>query len=58
MTPLLVLLFGFKPATAVGTDLLYAALTKSGGSWVITATAISTGRSPAAWRSAACRPPP
>ncbi|OHC67116.1 MAG: hypothetical protein A3H93_11890 [Rhodocyclales bacterium RIFCSPLOWO2_02_FULL_63_24] len=34
MTPLLVLLFGFKPATAVGTDLLYAALTKSGGSWV------------------------
>jgi uncharacterized membrane protein YfcA len=34
MTPLLVLLFGFKPATAVGTDLLYAAITKSGGSWV------------------------
>ena len=34
MTPLLVLLFGFKPATAVGTDLLYAALTKAGGSWV------------------------
>jgi len=34
MTPLLILLFGFKPATAVGTDLLYAALTKGGGSWV------------------------
>jgi uncharacterized membrane protein YfcA len=34
ITPLLVLLFGFKPATAVGTDLLYAAITKSGGSWV------------------------
>ena len=34
MTPLLVLLFGFKPATAVGTDLLYAAITKVGGSWV------------------------
>ena len=34
MTPLLVLLFGFKPVTAVGTDLLYAAITKSGGSWV------------------------
>ena len=31
MTPLLVLLFGVHPATAVGTDLLYAALTKSGG---------------------------
>ena len=31
MTPLLVLLFGVPPATAVGTDLLYAAFTKSGG---------------------------
>lgn len=31
MTPLLVLLFGVPPATAVGTDLLYAAATKSGG---------------------------
>ena len=34
MTPLLVLLFGVAPATAVGTDLLYAALTKSGGTLV------------------------
>ncbi len=34
MTPLLVLLFGISPATAVGTDLLYAAITKAGGSWV------------------------
>lgn len=33
MTPLLVLVFGVAPATAVGTDLLYAALTKMGGSW-------------------------
>ena len=32
MTPLLVLLFHVHPATAVGTDLLYAAITKSGGS--------------------------
>ncbi len=31
MTPLLVFLFGFKPAVAVGTDLLYAAITKTGG---------------------------
>jgi len=31
MTPLLVLVFGVHPATAVGTDLLYAALTKAGG---------------------------
>ena len=29
MTPLLVFLFGIHPATAVGTDLLYAAITKS-----------------------------
>ena len=31
MTPLLVLLFGVAPATAVGTDLLFAALTKTSG---------------------------
>ena len=34
MTPLLVLLFGVNPATAVGTDLLYAAVTKGGGTAV------------------------
>ncbi len=34
MTPLLVLMFGVSPTTAVGTDLLYAAITKSGGAWV------------------------
>ncbi len=34
MTPLLILLFGVHPATAVGTDLLYAAATKTGGSAV------------------------
>lgn len=32
MTPLLILLFGIHPGTAVGTDLLYAAVTKTGGS--------------------------
>lgn len=32
MTPLLILLFGINPATAVGTDLLYAAVTKTAGS--------------------------
>jgi uncharacterized protein len=31
MTPLLILLFSVHPATAVGTDLLYAAATKAGG---------------------------
>lgn len=34
MTPLLVLLFNVHPATAVGTDLLYAAITKSAGTAV------------------------
>jgi uncharacterized membrane protein YfcA len=34
MTPLLVFLFGFKPAVAVGTDLIYAAITKSAGVFV------------------------
>jgi uncharacterized membrane protein YfcA len=34
MTPLLVLLFGFHPGTAVGTDLLYASATKSVGTAV------------------------
>lgn len=34
MTPLLVLFFGISPATAVGTDLLYASLTKTVGGWV------------------------
>src|SRR6266508_3858155 len=34
MTPLLILLFGVHPATAVGTDLLFAAATKTGGSLV------------------------
>ena len=34
MTPLLILIFGISPATAVGTDLLYASLTKTMGGWV------------------------
>jgi uncharacterized membrane protein YfcA len=34
MTPLLILLFGIHPTTAVGTDLLYAAATKSAGTLV------------------------
>jgi uncharacterized membrane protein YfcA len=34
MTPILVLLFGVAPGTAVGTDLLYAAITKSNGTLV------------------------
>ncbi len=34
MTPLLVLLFGVQPLTAVGTDLLFASVTKSAGTLV------------------------
>src|SRR3954454_14306855 len=34
MTPLLALLFNINPATAVGTDLLYAAVTKTLGTLV------------------------
>src|ERR1700754_4707572 len=34
MTPLLILLFGVHPASAVGTDLLFAAATKTGGTLV------------------------
>lgn len=57
MTPLLVLLFGIHPAVAVGTDLLYAAITKAGGTlahslkgtvdWKITRL-LATGSIPAA----------
>ncbi|MEQ6342889.1 MAG: sulfite exporter TauE/SafE family protein [Gammaproteobacteria bacterium] len=34
MTPLLILLFNISPTMAIGTDLLFAAITKSGGIWV------------------------
>ena len=34
MTPMLVMIFGVSPATAVGTDLLYASFTKATGVWV------------------------
>ena len=33
MTPMLILLFGFDPKTAVGTDLLHGAVFKSFGAW-------------------------
>lgn len=44
MTPLLVLVFGFHPATAVGTDLLYASGTKAVG------TAVHGWRGSVDWR--------
>jgi uncharacterized membrane protein YfcA len=33
MTPLLILFFGVSPTTAIGTDILYAAVTKTVGAW-------------------------
>ena len=33
MTPLLILVFGVKPVLAIGTDLAYAAITKTVGGW-------------------------
>ena len=33
MTPLLILIFGVSPTTAIGTDILYAAITKTVGGW-------------------------
>ena len=33
MTPLLILVFGIQPVTAVGTDIFYGAVTKTAGGW-------------------------
>jgi uncharacterized membrane protein YfcA len=33
MTPLLILIFGIQPTTAIGTDIVYSALTKTVGGW-------------------------
>ena len=33
MTPLLILVFGIQPVTAVGTDIFYGAVTKTAGAW-------------------------
>jgi uncharacterized membrane protein YfcA len=33
MTPLLILLFGIQPVTAIGTDIFYSAITKTVGGW-------------------------
>ena len=33
MTPLLILIFGVQPTTAIGTDIFYSAVTKTVGGW-------------------------
>ena len=53
MTPLLVLAFGFHPATAVGTDLLYASATKAVGTGVQAASTVASGAAQGASAGAA-----
>jgi len=57
MTPLLVLLFNINPATAVGTDLLYAAVTKTVGTLVHGLNQTVGWRVSCAWPAAAPQPP-
>ena len=45
MTPLLILVFGINPAAAVGTDLLYAAVTETAEVWCTGSTKRSIGAS-------------
>ena len=56
MTPLLVLGFGFHPATAVGTDLLYASATKTVGTVVHGWRGRSNGAWSRGWRWGAYPP--
>ncbi len=54
MTPLLILIFGVQPVTAIGTDIFYAAVTKTvGGFQHLKHETVHRG-SPSGWRSAAC----
>jgi hypothetical protein len=63
MTPLLISSFGVTPQIAVGTDLLYASITKTAGAGAITSRITSNGRSCFASRRGAskrrlsCLPP-
>ncbi|CAN5466333.1 sulfite exporter TauE/SafE family protein [soil metagenome] len=51
MTPLLILVFGIKPVTAIGTDIFYAAVTKTAGGW--RHLKLKTVNMPLAWWMAA-----
>ena len=55
MTPLLILVFGIQPVTAVGTDIFYGAVTKTAGGWRHLSTTPSTAGSSSGSRSAASR---
>ena len=58
MTPILIFFFGVKPYLAVGTDLLFAAVTKAGGTVSLARQAAGAlaGGGPAR-APAACLPP-
>jgi uncharacterized membrane protein YfcA len=56
MTPLLVFLFGFKPSVAVGTDLLFAAITKTVGVGVHHGTHNSVDWKVVAWMASGSIP--
>ena len=56
MTPLLILVFGIQPVTAVGTDIFYGGGHQDGRRLAAPAsTTPSTAGSPSGWRSAASR---
>ena len=56
MTPLLILLFGVKPVTAIGTDIFYAAVTKTVGGWRHLRMGTVNMSSPTGWPPAASPP--
>ena len=57
MTPLLILVFGTSPVTAVGSDITYAAVTKTVGGWRhLRLRTVNLGAVRSGWRSAASRP--
>src|SRR3954451_13301600 len=55
MTPLLILVLGTKPVVAIGTDLAYAAITKTVGGWRHLRKGTVSLASPAGSPWAACR---
>ena len=66
MTPILIFFFGIKPHMAVGTDLLFAAFTKMGGTvslarqrlvpWKWWASCARAAFRPPCWRCGRCTP--
>ena len=54
MTPMLILVFGVTPITAIGTDLAYAAVTKTVGGYKHWSQRTVDLGCRAGWRSAPC----